>query len=174
MKIIDIIKKSNLSSTVFETDDWREILALMDEVTSDFTETGFLSHHTFFKILEFRSDSNNSQMKKIINSFDEKLLKSITECYNNIEYDDILKYRIKLHILTSIPWIGIGVASSILALHESDKFCLLNNRTWSKLYSKEKKSISVTDYERYVAEITTISNGFELNVFETEFLISKL
>lgn len=154
--------------------EWQEILNLRQEVQRDFREHEALTIATYHKILEWRLRGQKSQIDKILNFSPDSLVKTITHCYNNIDHpDDEMKTRVKIHVLLSIPWIGIGISSAIMALHEPQLYGTIDSRAWLVLFQKDKKTFSGNDYLKYLNAIRNIADQVKCDVQEIDYILWK-
>lgn len=154
--------------------EWQEILNLRGAVHRDFRELESLSIPTYQKILEWRLRRQKSQLEKIINFSPDSLVKTITHCYYKIDHpDEEMKTRIKVHVLLSIPWIGIGISSVIMALHEPQRFGAIDSRSWFALFQKDKSTFSGNDYLKYLKSIRELAEKAECDVQEIDYILWK-
>ena len=154
--------------------EWQDILELRSAVQKEFQDHESLSIPTFAKILNWRLEKE-SQAQKIINSTPADFLKNITHCYYKTDYPhDELKIKIKMHILLSIPWIGIGIASAIMALHEPHLYGTIDVRSWSSLFQQHKKTLAMNDYMKYLETIRPLAEKAGCDVQEIDYILWKL
>lgn len=72
--------------------------------------------------------------------------------------DPNLEMRVRVHLLTAIPGVGVPIASAVLALTDPDKYAVIDFRGWRQVFGKEKRAFSVTDYERYLAHVRALAD----------------
>ena len=155
--------------------EWQDILALSHEVQNDFRKSQSLSIATYDKILEWKLPNQKSQIKRIKSGSPDSLIKDITECYFKIEHiDDEMTIRIKMHVLLSIPWIGIGIGSAIMALHQPKLYSIIDSRSWSVLFKTEKRTFSINDYIAYFNKVRELANAVKCDVQEVDYILWKL
>ncbi len=165
-------KRTNLITG--SNSEWQKILTLRDEVQKDFKQSLFLSIRTYYKILEWKLQNQKSRIEKIKSSSPDSLIEGITECYFKIEHlDDEMTIRIKMHVLLSIPWIGIGIGSAIMALHQPKLHGAIDSRSWSVLFQKEKKTFSINDYMAYLHRVRELANELKCDVQEIDYILWK-
>jgi hypothetical protein len=151
--------------------EWQEIIELQKVVQHEFRQHECLSLSTLEKVLHWRID-NPSQIEKILASCPEFLLKSITDCYYKVNHpDDEMNTRIKVHVLLSLPWIGIGISSAIMALHEPKRYGTSDARSWEILFQQTKKSPSKRDYLRYLERAREVAAKAECTIFELDYIL---
>ena len=126
---------------------WKNFVSLSKRVRKEFRSIKQLSKETFHDILKNNPDLSLSVIKKISDYSGEDLIGIISACYLSIKHPDPgMEIRVKLHLLLSIPFVGIGTASYLMALHEPSKYAWINSRTWQQLFKKEKKNFGINDY----------------------------
>lgn len=83
-------------------------------------------------------------------------------CYCTTDYPDTeMNTKIKMHVLLSISWIGIGISSAIMTLHEPQFYGTIDLRSWFVLFHEDKKMFSVNDYIRYLRSISELADKVE-------------
>jgi len=157
-----------------ENKDWNEILHIRTLVNSDFNKKAHLSLNSFKRILNWKLPDQKNKIEKILSFCPESLLKQITNCYVSIEHPDKeMELRIKLHILIGIPWIGIGISSAIMAFHKPDVYGSMDLLSWSRLFGKEKRTLTKRDYLVYLPALQKAAIEIGCDPQELEFLICQ-
>lgn len=152
--------------------EWRKILDLRSQVQKDFQNKKSLSISTYQQILDWKLAKQRAD--KIRTSSPDSLVKTITACYCKADHPhDELKTKIRMNILLSIPWIGIGVSSAIMALHDPQQYGAIDSRVWSALFQKDKKTLSMNDYIKYLNAIRQMANGAKCEVQAVEYILWK-
>ncbi len=165
-------KKKNLIS--ISNPEWQNILNLRLEVQRDFYDNESLSMPTYDKILSWRLHKQKGRIEKIKKFSTDSLVKTITRCYCKVDHpDNEMKTRIKIHVLLSIPWIGIGISSAIMALHEPRFYGAIDLRTWNVLFNKDKKTFSGNDFLRYLSRIRELAEKVGCDVQEIDYILWK-
>ena len=153
--------------------EWQEIIELHKIVQQEFQQHECLSLSTLEKVLHWKTD-NPSQIEKILASCPEFLLKSITHCYYKVNHpNDEMNTRIRVHVLLSLPWIGIGIASAIIALHEPKLYGISDARSWDVLFQQTRKSLSKRDYLRYLVGARELAQNVGCDVLELDYILWK-
>ena len=155
--------------------EWLAILELSSEVKQNFKDYQCLTSATFDKILSWKLQKQKSKTKKIKDFSPYELVKSITTCYNEVEHpNDEMNIRIKMHVLLSLPWLGIEIASAILALHNPEYFGSIDTRSWHVLYKKEKKTFSINDYINYLNTVRSLAQKLGRKALEIDYCLWKI
>lgn len=169
---IKTIKNAKQNLISVSNPEWQEILELRSSVQNNFQQNGFLTPPTFYKVLSWKLADQQSLIDRIINTNPDSLVEIITRCYNNIDHpEEEFKTRVKVHTLLGLPWIGIGIVSAIMAMHEPQLYGTIDQRSWFSLFSKEKKSFSGGDYLKYLVGIHKLAKEAECDVQEVDFIL---
>ena len=67
--------------------------------------------------------------------------------------------KLRLKVLMSLPGVGIGLASAILALCDPDNYCVIDYRGWRAAFYEERHDFEPSDYLRYLQEVKRLANG---------------
>jgi hypothetical protein len=65
---------------------------------------------------------------------------------------------VRTGILTSLPGVGVPVASAILAMSEPEKYAIIDFRAWKQLFGGSRRSFSTTDYLVYMREVWSLAD----------------
>ena len=152
--------------------EWQNILDLRSDVQKDFHNNEFLSIATYYKILDWKLDKQKSRIEKIKSSSSDALIKNVTQCYCRLEHsDNDMTTRIKIHSLLTIHWIGIGIASTIMALHKPQLYASIDSRSWLALFEKNKTNFSMNDYLKYLSDICELADKLKCDVQEMDYIL---
>jgi hypothetical protein len=170
----DEIRKRRATLIVGSNPEWRDIMNLRCAVQADFKERSFLTSQVFDSILNWklRKQRRRTENKRVRNP--EKLIQHITRCYLLVDHpDEETKLQTKLGVLMSIPGVGLGVSSAILALHEPCKFGIIDFRVWSVLYKRDKRQFLTGDYFAYLSDIRDLARCVECDVQDVDYILWK-
>jgi hypothetical protein len=168
------IKEKKKSLISISNPEWQNILDLRLEVQRDFKNNESLSIPTYSKVLDWKLHKQKSRIEKIKNSSPDSLINTVTHCYCKIDHpDNEMKTRIKMQVLLSIPWIGIGISSAIMTLHEPQFYGIIDLRSWSVLFHEDKKTFSGNDYLRYLRGIRELADKVGCDVQEIDYILWK-
>lgn len=75
---------------------------------------------------------------------------------------------VRVGILSSLPGIGIGIASAILALVEPQRYAIIDWRGWRQAFGVDKRSFTPRDYHTYMVEVRRLAEelGWEPQVVD--------
>lgn len=157
-----------------ENSDWNRVLNLGTRVRNDFQQYGFLNYNTFADIIDWKLMEQVGRAEKIKQASPEPLIQAITQCYLQVQHPDpILDIKIKMNVLLSIPWIGIGIASSLMSLHRPDNYAGLEQNSWNALFQKNKKSLSIKEYLEYLKRVRELAEQMDCEPLAVEFILNQ-
>jgi hypothetical protein len=61
--------------------------------------------------------------------------------------------KIRTGVLTSLPIVGVPVASAILTLVMPEEYGVIDFRGWRQVFGDERRSFSIPDYLRYMRHV---------------------
>lgn len=82
--------------------------------------------------------------------------------------------RLRLAVLIGLRGVGVPVASAILALVESQRYCVIDFRGWAVLFESDQRQFSIEDYLHYSAEIRRLAEKLGWSVQETDMAVWHL
>lgn len=172
---IDQIKALRNKKIKDDQGAWDKVLLLRALTKNDFKNKGYLSFNKFKKILKWKYAGQDNKIEKILAISPVSLIESITRCYAEIDHpNEELKTRIKTYILLGIPWIGIGMASTIMGLHEPEKYAGIDKATWATIFQEEERTLQAKDYLPYLKRMKEIAMQLDCDLQETEYLLKLM
>jgi hypothetical protein len=66
---------------------------------------------------------------------------------------------LRLKVLMSLPGVGIGVASAILALCDPDNYCVIDYRGWHAAFGEIRHEFEPSHYLRYLRKVKCLANA---------------
>lgn len=138
--------------------EWRAIRDLQNAVAESFVAGNGLKFETFQRIAEWKLRQQLGRTLKHRKKTTPELVALLSKCcWQAFHGDREVEARIRLHILTGLPGVGIGLASAILALTWPDEYGIVDFRVWEVLYRVEKKTFTETDWLRYMGDLWKLS-----------------
>ena len=172
---IDQIKALRNKKIRDDQGSWDKVLMLRALTKNDFKNKGYLSFNNFKKILKWKYVGQDTRVGKILAISPVSLIESITRCYSEIDHpNEDLKTRIKTYILLGIPWIGIGMASAIMGLHEPEKYAGIDKSIWATIFPEEERILHAKDYLPYLKRMKEIARELDCDLQETEYLLKLM
>ena len=138
--------------------EWTQIQDLRKAVAQSFAAGNGLAFTTFEKVAKWKLRQQSGRTKKHREKTTPELVALLSKCCWQASHGDReVEARIRLHILTGLPGVGIGLASAILALTWPDEYGIVDFRVWEVLYRVEKKTFTETDWLRYMDDLWRLS-----------------
>lgn len=123
-----------------DSPEWREICELRTAVAESFAAGNGLDFSTFARIAKWKLRQQSGRTQRHRQKTTPELVTLLSKCCWQASHGERkVKARIRLHILTGLPGVGIGLASAILALTWPDEYGILDFRVWEVLYGVERK-----------------------------------
>lgn len=80
------------------------------------------------------------------------VVRSVTAAAFAVESpDEDLEVDRRARLLTTLPGIGLPIASAVLTLVEPDRFAVIDFRAWRALFGSERMSFGIADYRKFMA-----------------------
>lgn len=170
--LIKELKKIPLNDKDF--DELETIRVNFSKLLSERKEK-YLNAEEFEQIICWKLDTqaNRSKQQRKINV--DGLVIPITKAYFNINSISFAyETEVKIKLLTSLKGVGTPLASSIMALTEPTKYCIIDSVLWAFIYNEDKSSFTVNDYLRFHLYIKNLSQKLDRDIQKTEFTLWKL
>ena len=127
-------------------------------VAESFAAGHGLAFETFKRIAEWKLRQQFGRTKKRREKATPELVALLSKCCWNVSHEDRnIKALIRLHTLTGLPGVGVGLASAILALTWPQEYGIVDFRVWKVLYGVKKQTSTETDWLRYMDDVWNLS-----------------
>jgi hypothetical protein len=114
----------------------------------------YLSRDEFLDICRWRLRDQYSRSARLLESSSEKRIKRTTQmAFACKDKDADFELAGRVTILRLLPGVGIGVASTILALCYPRRYAPLDSRVWRAVFDEERTTFEVADYRRYLERL---------------------
>lgn len=108
----------------------------------------------------------------------EGLVRSVTRTAFHLHADhkrsDAVAASVCVGVLTSLPGVGVGVASAVLALTFPDDYCVVDFRGWRALFGEDRRTFTTTQYLAYRAAVDCMAHLLDWSVQETDHALWEL
>ncbi len=136
---------------------------LFNDISDNFRERGYLTPKEFFAIIIWKSNRVKTNVKKGIEK-SKKTIRTITS-----EVFRAKSPEQKLYILTSIPSIGIPMASAILTVCYPDDFTVADYRACSSLKNFGEETIGnptvkISTYLKYLEKCKKLARKYNFSL----------
>jgi len=173
-EVTDILRKKLPSLDCVTNLEWQDTLKLRHFVQHEFQLHGYLSFATFERVLDWKLRKQRKRTEKYRKNITGDLVREISGCFYRIKHEnEEMERKIKIDILSAIPGVGIGVASTILTFAHPDQYAIIDKRVWEVLYQEVKNSFTIDDYGRYLINARQIAESLDCDVHVVDFLLWK-
>ena len=133
--------------------------------------------YAFLGLEEFRQITRwklGRQLKRVpqLEQLTESLVRSVTRAAFHLHADhepsDAVAASVCLSVLTSLPGVGVPVASAVLALTFPDDYCVVDFRGWRALFGEDRRAFTTNQYLAYRAAVHCIAHMLDWSVQETD------
>jgi hypothetical protein len=88
----------------------------------------------------------------------------------DLEYESV----VRLGLLTALTGVGVPLASTVLALAEPQKYCIVDRQGWRAVFGRERESFTPIDYWSYHEAIAQLGMELGWTLMETDRAIHGL
>ncbi|MBK6315841.1 MAG: hypothetical protein IPF53_16500 [Blastocatellia bacterium] len=67
--------------------------------------------------------------------------------------DDDFETELRAGLLTTLPGVGLPIASAVLTLVEPDRYAVIDFRAWRALFGSDRASFGVADYRAFMSAL---------------------
>ena len=108
----------------------------------------------------------------------ESLVRSVTRAAFHLHADhkrsDAVAAGVCVGVLTSLPGVGVPVASAVLALTFPDDYCVVDFRGWRALFGEDRRAFTTNQYLAYRAAVDCMAHLLDWSVQETDHALWEL
>jgi hypothetical protein len=157
-----------------ENPEWREIVELQAAVAESFADGNGLAFKTFERVAKWKLRQQSGRTQRHRQKTTTELVALLSKCCWQASHSEReVVARIRLHILTGLPGVGIGLGSAILALMWPDEYGIVDFRVWSVLYGVEKRAFTETDWLCYMTDLWKLSGQTNYPPQTIDYLLWK-
>ncbi|MGD0115947.1 MAG: hypothetical protein ABSC13_08095 [Dehalococcoidia bacterium] len=114
----------------------------------------FLKKDDLEEILKWKLRGQFGRQRALRKGNTDEIIHDVTLLAFSIELsDEEYELEIRLAILCSLRGVGVPVASAVLALVFPEQYSVIDFRGWRRVFEEDKRTFSIGDYRRYLAEI---------------------
>jgi hypothetical protein len=154
--------------------EWVEVVNLRNNVKREFESQGYLNAETYETILDWKLRRQRNRTERHREDNTENLITELTGTFWRVTHPNAEKQmEIKLKILMAIPGTGLGVATAILTLSTPASFAIIDFRNWRVLYDELKRTFTMSEYKKYLANIRQFALQLLCDAQEVDYLLWK-
>jgi hypothetical protein len=121
--------------------------------------TLYLNKKDFDRIARWKLGRQLGRVKRHLEKNTRRLVHKTTRLALDSEADDEdSACKTRLNILMTLPGVGIGLASAILALAFPERYCVIDFRGWYQLFRQRRTAFSPADYVRYLRKVRILAD----------------
>jgi hypothetical protein len=160
MNWCDTIRDFRSSTDWTQNQDWIETERLKDDIRQFRREhpRAGLSAELFHRVLDWKLRRQRARTERRRLNLTPHCIALVVECAFSLgdSRSDALD-DLRLRVLSSMPGVGSGVASAILALSFPESYGVIDFRVWEVIFDEKKKAFGPADYVRYLQELRNCS-----------------
>ncbi|WP_420634936.1 hypothetical protein [Candidatus Palauibacter sp.] len=137
----------------------------------------FLGVDDLLRIARWKLGMQYGRVERHLSLLTDELVQCVTGAalplFDQSLSDEIVT-RVRLGLLMSMPGVGMGVASAILALTLPDEYCVIDFRGWWALFSEERTHFTEAQYLRYRAGVGCLARRLSWSVQDADHALWEL
>ena len=119
----------------------------------------FLDTDDFEAILRWKLRGQYGRQRKKRAANTDEVIRAVTGAALSISHDDRdHELDLRVAILCALRGVGVPVASAILALICPGEYAVIDFRGWRQVFDEERRSFSIADYKRYLAQLRRLAS----------------
>lgn len=157
--------------------DWRkteDLKARIGAFRSRHPNEG-LSFDLLQRLVDWKLRKQRGRTEKHRKALTEGLWKGVTRCALALEHSDPnLLASVQVGVLASLPGVGIGLATAVLALTFPERHAVVDYRVWKVVFGQDKRKFTPLDYVSYLDAVRPFANEVGWPVQKADFMIWSL
>lgn len=134
-----------------------------------------LSIDLFDPIVEWKLRKQRARTEARREAVTEALWERLTDCALSIQHTDSdVLASVQVGILASLPGVGIGLATAVLALAFPEVHGVIDYRVWKVVFQAEKRSFTTQHSVRYLRELRPLAQEVGWSVQKADFMVWSL
>jgi hypothetical protein len=155
-KVLQLAQQHNVASDP----DWQKTERLKSALASVVGSPPVrgLTPELFEEIVQWKLRRQRARTEAHRQQITADLLQKVTVCAFAVTHNDrkcCAKVRLKL--LSALPGVGLGLASSIMTLTSPVEYGVIDYRVWKVVFGQDRRQFSESDYIKYLFEIWQFS-----------------
>ncbi|MDE0260177.1 MAG: hypothetical protein OXR82_17550 [Gammaproteobacteria bacterium] len=166
-----------LRGTELDATETRELKQHIAEMLRHRMPYAFLGLEEFREITRWKL---GRQLKRVpqLEQLTEELVRGVTEAAFNLHAahkpSDAVAASVCVGVLTSLPGVGVPVASAVLALTFPQAYCVVDFRGWRALFGEDRRAFTTNHYLAYRTAVDCIAHMLDWSVQETDHALWEL
>ena len=110
------------------------------------------------RILEWKLRSQYRRTASYRTLLTDSIVRQVTAVAFAVQHaDEQFETELKVRLLCTLPGVGVGVASAILALTHPERYAVIDYRNWRQVFDEERTTFSLGQYVQYLSRIRDIA-----------------
>ena len=129
------------------------------------------------RIARWKLGNQYGRTERHFSDLTNELVQAVSQAAFSLPVQDLsdeVRTRVQLRLLSSLPGVKIGIASSILALMMPGDYCAIDFRGWRALFSEERRQFTERQYLRYRAGVRCLARQLGWSVQDTDLALWEL
>ena len=160
----------------YTSTDWQETECLKNRI-STFREqnpNSGLSMGIFTSIVDWKLRNQRGRTEAHRANLTAPLLVHVTQSAFDVEHEmQDIQASVQVGILSSLPGVGIGVSTAILALTFPESHGIIDFRIWKVVFRDDKRSFTTENYISYLYKLRAFAEDAGWSVQKADFMIWK-
>lgn len=154
-----------------DAEETTRLLRLLAEVRAS-RRPFFLRPEEFEAILHWKLRDQYARGERLRASITADVLAAVTQAAFAIRLSDKdVELPIRVGILTSLPGVGVPVASAVLALVDPETYAVIDFRSWRQLFPSRRADFSVPGYQRYMGAVRRLATELGWSPHEVDLAV---
>ena len=168
------VKRFEATFNYTTSDEWKKTEGLKTRIAEFRAQNPNkgLSIDFFNPIVEWKLRKQRGRTEAHRKALTEILWERLTGCAFSIQHTDLdVLTSVQVGILTSLPGVGIGLTTAILALTFPEVHGIIDYRVWKVVFQSDKRSFTTQDYIHYLCELRTFAKDAGWPMQKADFMI---
>lgn len=144
-----------------EDEDWKASESLKRHFAEMKQERSpmYLTEDEFFRVAHWKLITQYGRAARHLEKNTADQIEQVTRhafAFSAPDHAD-LELDVRVQILRTLPGVGMGVASAILALCYPDSYAPIDFRTWRQLFGADLSMFELGEYRRYMARLRELA-----------------
>lgn len=131
-----------------------------------------LTAEEFDRILRWKLRGQYGRQQEMRKINTENVIRVVTGAALSISHcNEYYETELRVSILCSLRGVGVPVASAVLALVFPEKYAVIDFRGWRQVFGEDRRTFSISDYQRYLQEVERLAIELGWPVQEVDLAI---
>lgn len=134
--------------------------------------TGHLTASQFWRVARWKLGGQWGRTERLLERIHEPDIEIVTAAAFNVRGSSLdARTELRVGLLMSLPGVGLGIASAILAMALPADHAVIDFRGWRALYGEEQRSFSTRDYCKYLRDLRPLASELGWSVQDVDLAL---